>query len=164
MAAFPEPRFRDLGPIEYRHATFDDGTRDSFRLDRPFYSLDSRWAAGVAASTYDRIDSIYSTSNIIGQYRHRNESGQVYGGLLKGLVDGWVHRYSIGVLYQNDTYRADPLLATPSQVPSDLSLVAPFVRYGVVEDHFKRSRIATASSARSISRWASTRNCNWGAP
>jgi outer membrane protein assembly factor BamA len=130
--------FGNWTSIEYRHATFDDGKRQSFKLNRPFYALDTRWAAGVSASTNDRVDSIYSAANILGQYRHKSESGEVYGGLSKGLVDGWAHRYSLGVLYQNDTYRTDPLLPTPSQVPTDLSLVAPFVRYEVVEDNFQK--------------------------
>ena len=130
--------FGNWTTFEYRHATFDDGKRDILRLDRPFYALDSRWAAGVSASTDDRIDSIYSASNILGQYRHKSESAEVYGGLSKGLVEGWAHRYSMGILYQNDAYRTDPLLPAPSQVPTDLSLVAPFIRYELVEDNFEK--------------------------
>ena len=124
--------------IEYRHGTFDDGNSDSFKLDRPFYSLDTRWAAGVAAATGQRIDSIYSSSNIIGQYRHASDRGEIYGGWSRGLVNGWAHRYSIGLQYQDDTYSTDPSLIAPSQVPSDLTLAAPFFRYDVVEDQFEK--------------------------
>jgi outer membrane protein assembly factor BamA len=122
--------------VEYTNANFDDGQRNSFTLNRPFYALDTRWAAGVSASTDERIDSIYNSSNIIGQYRHQSESGQVYGGFSKGLVDGWTHRYSVGIQYQNDAYRTDPTLPPPSQVPLDLKQVGPFVRYQAVEDDY----------------------------
>jgi len=124
--------------IEYKHGTFDDGNSDSFRLDRPFYALDTRWAAGVAAATSQRIDSIYSSSNIIGQYRHASDQGEIYGGWSRGLVNGWAHRYSIGLQYQDDAYTTDPSLPAPSQVPADLTLAAPFFRYEVVEDDFQK--------------------------
>ena len=124
--------------FEYKHGTFDDGNSDSFRLDRPFYALDTRWAAGVSAATGQRIDSIYSGSNIIGQYRHASDQGEIYGGWSRGLVNGWAHRYSIGLQYQDDVYSTDPSLPAPPQVPSNLTLVAPFFRYEVVEDEFTK--------------------------
>ncbi|MBI3042515.1 MAG: hypothetical protein HYY78_06785 [Betaproteobacteria bacterium] len=124
--------------VEYQHGTFDDGTRDAFRLDRPFYALDSRWAAGVSASTNERIDSIYSGGSVLGQYRHKSDAGEAYGGLSRGLVDGWTQRYSLGVQYQKDAYLIDPGLPVPSQMPTDLTLVAPFIRYEVVEDDFRK--------------------------
>jgi outer membrane protein assembly factor BamA len=124
--------------IQYSHGSFDDGGSDAFRLDRPFYALDTRWAAGVSAATYRRIDSIYSSSNVVGQYRHASDNGEIYGGLSKGLVSGWSHRYSIGLHYQDDAYRIDPSLPPPDQIPSDLTLVAPFFRYEAVEDDFAK--------------------------
>ena len=124
--------------IGYTHGTFDDGNSDAFKLDRPFYALDSRWAAGVSAATTQRIDSIYSSSNIVGQYRHASDQGAIYGGLSKGLVNGWAHRYSIGIQYQDDVYTTDPSLPAPSEIPADLKLVGPFLRYEVVEDDFEK--------------------------
>lgn len=126
--------------IEYSHGNFSDGKRDAFKLDRPFYELDSRWAAGMSASANERIDSIYSGGGVISQYRRKSDLGEVYGGLSRGLVDGWTHRYSMGVQYQNDSYRTDPALRAPAQLPSDRTVVAPFVRYEMVEDDFRKSR------------------------
>ena len=53
-------------------------------------------------------------------------------------MDGWAHRYSVGLQYQDDTYSTDPSLVAPSQVPADLKLVAPFLRYEIVEDDFEK--------------------------
>jgi hemolysin activation/secretion protein len=53
-------------------------------------------------------------------------------------VNGWAHRYSIGLQYQDDAYGTDPSLPAPPQVPSNLTLVAPFFRYEVVEDEFTK--------------------------
>jgi outer membrane protein assembly factor BamA len=124
--------------IDYTHGSFDDGSSNAFRLDRPFYALDTRWAAGVSAATIRRIDSIYNSSNVVGQYRHASDNGEIYGGWSKGLVGGWSHRYSVGLQYQDDAYSIDPSLPPPAQIPSDLTLVAPFFRYEVVEDDFEK--------------------------
>lgn len=124
--------------IEYKHGSFDDGSKDEFRLDRPFYALDTRWAAGVSGIRNRRIDSIYSSSNIVGQYRHASDLAEIYGGWSRGLVNGWAHRYSFGLQYQDDAYSTDPSLPPPSQVPQDLTLVSPFIRYEVVEDDFAK--------------------------
>lgn len=119
-------------------ADYDDGKRESFTLVRPFYALDTRWAAGVSAVQDERIESIYQDGAIIGQYRHRQDAGQVFGGWSKGLIDGWARRYSVGLSYQADTYTVDPSLIPPSVVPADQTLVSPFVRYELIEDDYER--------------------------
>ncbi|HET9405456.1 MAG TPA: hypothetical protein VFO57_12820, partial [Burkholderiales bacterium] len=126
--------------IEYRRADFSDGERDAFRLERPFYELDARWAAGLSATRHGRIDSIYSGGAVSGQYRHQADSGEVYGGLSRGLVNGFAHRVSLGIEYRDDAYRADPALVAPPELPQDQKLVAPFVRYELVEDDFRKTQ------------------------
>jgi len=130
--------FGTLASVKYTHATNSDGRNDAASVVRPFYALDARWAAGVSASKFDRIDSIYNTGNVISQYRHRQEMGEVFGGWSAGLVDGWVHRYSIGVSASDDAYVTEPGLVAPPQLPTDQRLIGPFVRYELVEDRFDK--------------------------
>ena len=40
--------------------------------------------------------------------------------------------------YQDDAYSTDPSLPAPPQVPADLTLVAPFLRYELVKDNFEK--------------------------
>jgi outer membrane protein assembly factor BamA len=124
--------------LEYTHGFYDDGYRDAARIDRPFYAMDTRWAAGASVSRNDRLDSIYEQGVIVGQYHHKMDAAQVYAGLSKGLIDGWAHRYSFGLQYQNDAYRPDPSLLTPPVIPDDETLIGPFVRYDIVEDNFAK--------------------------
>ena len=119
-------------------ADYDDGKRQSFNFGRPFYALDTRWAAGISALHDERIESIYQDSAVVGQYRHKQNAGEIFGGLSKGLIDGWAQRYSAGLNYQADTYTVDPSLIPPSVVPADQTLVAPFVRYEVIEDDYEK--------------------------
>ncbi|MEK6209498.1 MAG: BamA/TamA family outer membrane protein [Pseudomonadota bacterium] len=124
--------------IAYSYATNDDGGHQSFNLARPFYALDTRWAAGLSLSKDNRIDSVYNSGVVAYQYRHRQDAAETYGGWSEGLIDGWTRRYSIGLTYQDDTYEIEPDLAPPPELPSDQTLVAPFFRYEVIEDGYRK--------------------------
>ena len=126
--------------VEYRLGQFTDGDSNAFRVERPFYALDTRWATGFSMATARQVDSVYNAGNRIGQYHHASDRRDIYGGWSSGLSGGWVHRYSIGLQYQDDVYRADPTLAAPPEIPADLRLVAPFVRYELVQDDFAKVR------------------------
>jgi hypothetical protein len=117
---------------------YSDGNRQSLAFGQPFYALDTRWAAGVSALHDERIESIYQDGVVIGQYRHKQDIGEVFGGLSKGLIDGWAQRYSGGLSYQADTYTVDPSLIPPPVVPADQTLVSPFVRYELIEDNYEK--------------------------
>lgn len=119
-------------------ADYDDGKRQSFNFGRPFYALDTRWAAGISTLHDERVESIYQDSAIVGQYRHKQDTGEIFGGLSKGLIDGWTRRYSAGLSYQADAYAVDPSLIPPSVVPADQTLVAPFMRYELIEDDYEK--------------------------
>ena len=122
--------------VRLGHATSNDGKRNYGAIDHPFYSLDTRWAAGVSASDDDRIDSVYNAGKAVSWYRRREQRAEAYGGRSQGRVDGWVQRYSIGLRLQNDQYALDPALSAPARLPADEKLISPFVRYELIEDRF----------------------------
>jgi hypothetical protein len=110
-------------------------------ITRPFYALDTRWAAGFSTSADTRIDSLFSNGAKIAQYRHKQEKVDAFGGWSAGLVGGWVHRYSAGLSYAKDTYKVEPDLAPPMpplQLPLDQTLVAPYLRYELVQDNYDK--------------------------
>lgn len=131
--------FGNWTAFNYKTATFSDGSADSISLVRPFYALDARWALGGSAGTFDRIDSVYTNADIVAQYRHQGRTGEVFGGLSQGRVNGWVQRYSVGVAYQEDLYSVDPARTPPPAVPTDQTLVYPFVRYEVIQDDYVKT-------------------------
>jgi hypothetical protein len=124
--------------VDYALTQFSDGEHKSFSLTRPFYALETRWAAGFTGSKDERIDSVYTNGVVAGQYRHKQDNAEVFGGLSKGLVEGWVHRYSAGLDYSKNAYDLDPNLPTPTQLPQDNTLVAPFLRYEVLQDSYEK--------------------------
>lgn len=137
---FNDRAFGTAAALNYSHATNSDGRRDAFSAQRPFRSLDSRWAAGLKVSNDDRIDAVYHAGNIVSQYRRRQNQREVFGGWSPGLRDGWVHRYSGGLRVDDDGYAPEPGLVAPPQLPENEKRVAPFVRYELIEDRYEKEQ------------------------
>lgn len=115
-----------------------DGQRDAVSLVRPFYALDSRWAAGITASRDDRIDAFYEAGNVASEFRHRQRQAEAFAGWSSGWIDGWVQRYSVGASLVDDRYSVEPGRVAPSVLPPDEKLVGPFLRYELIEDRFEK--------------------------
>lgn len=126
--------------VSYTHATNSDGGRDAFAVVRPFYARDARWAAGVTAAKGDRIDAVYNAGEVASEYRHRQHRGEVFGGWSRGLVDGWVRRYSVGLNFQDDAYAPEPGRVAPHELPPDETRVGPFVRLQIIEDLYRKEQ------------------------
>ena len=124
--------------IDYSHSRLSDGQSNAMSIARPFYALDTRWAAGFSTSTDTRIDSVFSNGAKVAQFRHRQESADAFGGWSAGLVNRWTHRYSAGLSYLKDTYTDEPGLTAPKPFPLDQTLVSPFFRYEVVHDDYDK--------------------------
>jgi outer membrane protein assembly factor BamA len=124
--------------VRYSHSNLEDGSGQSFGVERPFYALDTRWAAGVSFDERDQVDSVYNAGDVIAEYRHRSRNAQAYGGWSQGLIDGWTQRYSVGLTYRDDAYEREPGLTPPPRLPEDATLAGPFLRYEVIEDGYER--------------------------
>ena len=124
--------------ISLAHAKYTDGKRQAVSIINPFYALDKRWAAGVSVWQDQRIDSVFTSGILTGQYSHKQKAAEVFGGWSDGLIDGWTKRSSIGVTLQDDVYGLEPALLTPAALPPDQKLVAPFFRYEVIEDGYQK--------------------------
>ena len=124
--------------ISYSLAQLSDGESRTVSVNRPFYALDTRWAAGVTALSSDQIDSLFENGTRTAQFRHRQESGDAFGGWSQGLVGKWVQRYSVGVNYQKNAYNTEANLPPPAELPPDQTLVTPYLRYEVVQDSYEK--------------------------
>lgn len=126
--------------VAYGRSSYDEGSTRAVSLDRPFYALDSRWAAGVSAARDERVVSSYAGGVVAAQYRRRHNSAHALLGGSRGLVGGWAHRVSGGLRYADDVYATEPGLTGPAQLPADRTLVVPFLRYEAVQDEFREVR------------------------
>lgn len=122
----------------YSVSNNDDGRSQSLTLVRPFYSLDTRWAAGLTLSSDRRIDAVYDAGRIASEYRRGERRAEAFFGWSTGRVDGWVQRASIGLRQTDDSFAAEPGRLAPPVLPADRERRAPFVRYELIEDRFER--------------------------
>jgi hypothetical protein len=126
--------------LAYTQGHFNDGSSKIGSIVRPFYALDTRWAAGLEGSDEDRIDPIYNAGDVVAKFRHRLKKGEAFGGWSPGLVNGWTHRYSFGATAHDDAYSLAPGEVAPIPFPVDHKVRGPFARYELVEDRFLRTR------------------------
>jgi outer membrane protein assembly factor BamA len=124
--------------VAYAISKQNDGRSHSLSVDRPFYALDTRWAAGFAASRNDMNEAIYNAGDKVAEYGHQQSFGEVYGGWSAGLVGRWSRRYSVGLRYEDDDYELEPGPAPPVRLPADLTLAGPFLRFELIEDAFRK--------------------------
>jgi hypothetical protein len=128
------------------YADLSDGYQREFTIQRPFYAFDTRWAAGVYGIHDLQTDSLWDRGQVIDQFQDRHQGAQVYAGLSEGLQNGWVHRWSMGITY--DEHRFGPLASfvdtNPAAqdphflylIPQDRRFLYPWVQFDVIQDDY----------------------------
>ena len=113
-----------------------DGNTSQLQLLRPFFSLDSRWSAGLEFLEDEREDRLYDLGNEVAEYGHKTDYYSVFGGWSTGLDGGWVRRYRAGFVYDEQRFGEvdDPEL--PNVLPQDRKLVYPFIELEMLEDRY----------------------------
>jgi hemolysin activation/secretion protein len=115
----------------------DDGSTKGFRLDRPFYALDTRHAGGVHAFDSIREDPRYAYGDEVGKFQTDEQFAEAYGGWSAGLEDGWVRRWTAGVTYQRSRYDVVPDEPLGGPLPEDQELVYPWIGFDLVQDKYQ---------------------------
>jgi hypothetical protein len=118
----------------------DDGNGESFKLERPFYSLDTRWSAGLEAAREDTVEHVYREGEITAGYARRRERGELSYGWSRGLEDGWARRLTVGLRHESAEFSQAPDEVVPSVLPEDRQFDYPFLRYEVLQDDFDTAR------------------------
>lgn len=122
------------------YANNSDGGLGEFAVGQPFYSLDTRWSAGLGLAAGDRINSRYQLGQVLDAFAETTDRFEVYGGRSQGLRDGWARRWLAGVRYEDSRFSEtrDEELVAP--LPEDRKLVYPWVGVEWIEDDFDTSR------------------------
>ena len=134
----------DLG-----YSSNSDGDLKSIQVERPFFSFDSRWAAGLTAASGDRVDSLYRLGRVSEAFRHRQEKFTLYGGRSRGDSkdsdgaidkDSRVHRFSVGFTYERNRFAAELDRPTPAVLPPDRTLAYPWIAFDSVGNDYLKTR------------------------
>jgi outer membrane protein assembly factor BamA len=130
---------RSWTSVKLRLADNSDGHSNLLSVIRPFYALDTRWAAGVTALDDDRSSTLYQLGEKAAEYRHERDYVSAFGGWSAGLQDGWVRRYTLGVVADDNRFSNVIEATLPAAIPADRNLVYPFFGVEILEDKFEKS-------------------------
>jgi outer membrane protein assembly factor BamA len=117
-----------------------DGRLADFSLVRPFYSLDTRRAGGVAVADDLRTDSRYDLGEVIDKFETHAKTATAFYGISNGLSGGWARRYSVGATYDEREFSDAPGADVSVLLPADRTLVYPWVAAEWVQDRFATTR------------------------
>jgi hypothetical protein len=126
--------------LDLGYADNSDGARWHLRAGRPFFALDSRWAAEVSALDDDRVDSRWLRGRATDRFRHRERDLELSGGLSRGLGKGGANRWTAGVTYSRDLFAPAAGAPAPAELPADRTLVYPWIGFEHVEDAWIEDR------------------------
>lgn len=117
-----------------------DGSKRSFLLERPFYALDTRWAAGAFLVDDDRIDTLVGVETIAERYRTKETFYRFYGGWSRGLRERRVWRFFLGATHDENRFSEPPEGTGGLPVPADRVLVYPFAGIAMTVDDFEEAK------------------------
>lgn len=113
-----------------------DGATTLLDVIRPFYMLDARWSAGIQLLDDEREDRLYDLGEEVAEYGHDSEYYKLFGGWSDGLENGWVRRWTAGVVYDDQVFSEVQEPELPAAIPADRRLVYPFIGFELLEDDF----------------------------
>jgi hypothetical protein len=117
-----------------------DGFLRDLSLARPFYSLDSRRAGGLAGFDYDRVDPLYTLGEVRERFRHVEEFVELHAGFSTGLRGSRAERWSLGLTYEDHRFSPADGYDPPTNLPDDRRLVYPWINFTLLEDRFAKLR------------------------
>jgi hypothetical protein len=121
-------------------ADSSDGDTQLVSLIRPFYALDTRWSAGLTALDSDSRRALYDLGEEAAEYQQERQLFTAFGGWSKGLHDGWVRRYTGGVVFDDRQFSTVANATLPAAVPEDRKFIYPFFGLELVQDQFETAR------------------------
>ncbi len=122
--------------VDLNYANLSDGRLRHVTLNRPFYALDTRWAAGGAARDDLQTDSLWDRGQIIDQFADQHEFVQLYGGWSAGLRNAWVQRWSTGVSYDEHRFQPVSTWTGLTAIPQNQRFLYPWVEFDLIEDRY----------------------------
>jgi len=128
------------GRLDLAYSDNSDGSLRDLTLERPFYSLDTRWALGVQATADDRVDSLYDLGHVFDRFQHRQDVLGIYTGWSPGLNGSHTHRFLAGFFFERDRFAPAAGLETPVLLPGDRTLSYPWVSYDYLQDGYFTAR------------------------
>jgi hypothetical protein len=86
------------------YADNSDGFRRVFDLERPFFSLDSRWAGSTKLISDRRIERIYHQGSVVDRYHHERSFAELVSGFSRGYRHDRTRRWLVGYTWDRSQF------------------------------------------------------------
>jgi len=114
-----------------------DGHRREIEAERPFYSLDTRWALGGAMLDQQRIDTMYDLGEEIDEFRHDVKLLSLNAGVSRGAIGNRTRRWVFGVTSEENAFLPTVATPLPLLLPPDRKLVYPWIGWRLLVDDYR---------------------------
>lgn len=125
--------------LEAEYRDLSDGSAKYLEIERPFYSLDSRWSVGGSFLDDERLQTRYDLGKPVDVLRVNSRVTDLHFGWSKGLIDGWTRRWLVGLRSDEQGFLAEPGETSPEVLPLDRKLIYPWVGFEWVQDAFSKT-------------------------
>jgi hypothetical protein len=122
--------------MELSYADNTDGGRTRVELESPFYSLDTRRAAGMRMMLDERVEPLYDEGFVFQEYTSERDFGEVYLGFSPGRSGEGTHRWRVGYTYDRQMFGPFGGLDSDSLIPESRELSYVWLGYQFIEDGF----------------------------
>lgn len=120
--------------LEVEYFDTSDGLAYGAELTKPFYQLDTRWAAGASFGHEELEETIEVNDIEINRYQYTQTSRDAWLGWSPGLKNDRVHRWMLGFTLDETDYTS--VTPGPSFPPEDQRLRYPWVGWEYLEDRY----------------------------
>jgi len=122
--------------LDAGYTNSSDGSTSNIAIGRPFYSLDSRWSAGLHGVTSDQVNPLYDLGEKTNEFRQQTDFLGVEAGWSRGLVNGWTTRWLAGYRFDRSLFEASAEDVPTVLLPEDRTLSYPWVGVELIQDRF----------------------------
>lgn len=122
--------------LDLFYADNDDGFHTVLKAERPFYSLDARYAWGVNYNNHERVDDVYELGEDVASFQTNLQRGEVYFGTSPGWQDGVTERWWYGVHTREENYTRVEGEPAPEEFPVGREINYPFIGFDYLEENF----------------------------
>ena len=139
-------RQRVRQPRAARGAVFanaSDGHRRELAVERPFFSLDTRWSLGGAIHDEQRVDTMYDLGEEIDEFGHDIDCVLAARRLVaRPRSSSRAQRWLFGVTSEEHTFAPTPDVPQPLLLPPDRKLVYPWLGWQLARGRLSRDERA----------------------
>jgi len=119
-----------------RYSDNDDGNSAGLEIERPFYSFDTRWTAGMSLGIDDGVQHRYALGERSDAFRRESRAADLHFGTSRGWDDGWVRRVTTGLRFDEATFSDAPRDTPSALLPADRSFAYPYAGIEFIQDDF----------------------------